>query len=219
MGNAVAGQPSLQVPPIAADPNVPSATPGEDPMSAFLASLGDGPRNSKLDVTPLRPRTLTQKLLPVLHVLSMLAMLAWFVVWKEPEAFEASWLSGGSTLQGSEKGFVGYNLKEFGWRRWARLARGPSTIAGLAVPSVVRHMLASLPLAKIYYKPAFFWAFTTLELALHSLRLFTQPVRICIVSIAFAADMTTGRVPAPNANRTSPALPPAAVSTNHPDNT
>ncbi|KAF8508474.1 hypothetical protein JB92DRAFT_2952835 [Gautieria morchelliformis] len=161
MGNAGANQPSFQVPPsIAGDPSAdPSAPPAEDPISALLASLGGGAGNPTPNVAPSRPRTLTQKLIPVLHVLSMLAMLVWFVVWKEPETFELSWLASTVKSEGSEQeAFLGYKLKGFGWRRWARLARGPPTIAGLVVPPL----------------PAFFWAFTTLELALHSLRLFAQ---------------------------------------------
>ncbi|KAF8584933.1 hypothetical protein K439DRAFT_1633055 [Ramaria rubella] len=167
MGGAAVGQPGLQMPPsIAADANAGHSAPSvpEDPISALLASFGasgdGGNAFAPTDVAPTRPRTLTQKLIPVLHVLSMLMILVWFVVWKEPQIFaDSSLLNSAKSERGEQEAFVGYNLKDFGWKRWARLARGAPTIAGLVVPPL----------------PAFFWAFTTIELALHSLRLFSQP--------------------------------------------
>ena len=139
MGSVSAGQPSLQVPPsIAAGPNTEPSAPAEDLISTLLASLGGEAGNTTPNAAPPRPRTFTQKLLPVLHVLSMLAMLVWFVVWKEPQTFTASWLSSTVKLEGREQeAFEGYKSTESGWRRWARLARGPPAIAGLIVPPVV----------------------------------------------------------------------------------
>jgi GET complex subunit GET2 len=142
MGGAGAGQPSLHVPPSkGAGPNADASSPPVgDPISALFASLGGEAGGSTPDVVPPRPRTLTQKLIPVLHVLSMIAILVWFVVWKEPETFAASWLSSATKVEGSEQeAFVGHNLNEFGWRRWARLAKGPP-VTGLAVPPLVRRI-------------------------------------------------------------------------------
>ena len=136
MGSAGAGQPDLQtLPSIATDPSVEPSATAEDHISTLLASLSGGAANTIPNTAPPRPRTLTKKLLPVLHVVTMLAILVWFVIWKEPETFEASWLSSMVKSEGGE-------LNEFGWRRWARLARGPPTTAGLFVPPVVCNMFA-----------------------------------------------------------------------------
>ena len=137
MGGPGAGQPSLNVPPsMGTGPNADTTSPPvDDPISALFSSLG-GQGNATPGVVSQRPRTLVQKLIPVLHVLSMLAMLAWFVVWKEPEIFAANWSASTTKLEGSEQA-TGYDY-EFGWGRWARLARGPP--AGLAILPLVRHI-------------------------------------------------------------------------------
>jgi hypothetical protein len=171
MGGAAIGQPGLQLPSgpanadANADPNaVPPASP-EDPLSTLLASLGGsaggpfgatGPGSAFGAAGSLfggsaspppqtqRPRTLVQKLVPVLHVLSMLAMLVWFVGWKEPEEFAETWLS--NSVKEDES--FGVGGKEFGWKRWARLARGPP-VAGLVVSPIVRGVFALIYVRRV----------------------------------------------------------------------
>ena len=159
MGGAGAGQPGPKLPPSVtaipnADPNFPSVP--EDPISTLLATLGGsagGPAGAtnglfsgkggpftQAEAPPPRPRTLVQKLIPVLHLLSMLAMLVWFLGWKEPEAFTELWLENSAKVEGSEQDVAtwAYNGKEFGWRRWAMLARGSPSTVGLVVSPLVR---------------------------------------------------------------------------------
>lgn len=72
---------------------------------------------------PPKPKTLLQKLMPLIHVLAAWLLLAYFVLWKEPEAYEA-------TTHGSE-------LANSRWRRWAELGwKSPED--GFGVQTVVR---------------------------------------------------------------------------------
>ena len=61
---------------------------------------------------------LLQKLLPVVHLIAGWALLAYFVMWKEPQAFEAQPHT--SAAEGSA------------WRRWAELGwRRPEDVWGV----------------------------------------------------------------------------------------
>ncbi|KAJ7139348.1 hypothetical protein C8R44DRAFT_847394 [Mycena epipterygia] len=90
------------------------------------------------DVAP--PKTRAQRLMPALHLAAVWALLAYFVVVREPAAAQ--------TVVNSEPSVA--------WR-WRQLVSGAGGLAGAwgvqAVP--------------------FFWAFMTLELVLHSLRIFS----------------------------------------------
>ena len=93
----------------------------DDPMSALMAALqggGDGappafpfPGAAGMmppsQAAPPKPKTLLQKLMPVVHIVCAWALLAYFVLWKEPEAYDAK-THGVSTTDGA-------------WRRWAEL--------------------------------------------------------------------------------------------------
>ncbi|KAF8525113.1 hypothetical protein BU17DRAFT_42083 [Hysterangium stoloniferum] len=167
MSGASAGQSGSQgfppgFPPITGTATDPSAPAAGDPFSALLSSIGgqEGGPFVAAAATPPQPRTLIQKLIPVLHVLSMIALVIWFVAWKEPEEFANTLAS--TVVHSNEAAseiLTGYDTNGIGWKRWARLTGGPASIAGLAIPPL----------------PAFFWAFTTIELLLHSLRLFSEP--------------------------------------------
>ncbi|KAF9466894.1 hypothetical protein BDZ94DRAFT_1250047 [Collybia nuda] len=86
-----------------------------------------------------------QKLMPFVHLGTMWCLLAYFVLYQEPKTHEA---------------LGGTNVESTGlWRRWAELGSGNS-ITDMA------------EVFKIQIVP-FFWAFTTLQIVLHSLRIFS----------------------------------------------
>ncbi|KAI0307399.1 hypothetical protein B0F90DRAFT_1828361 [Multifurca ochricompacta] len=131
-------------------------TSGDDPLLAFMSNLGMGADPGKgaggipLSQTKVKPKTLTQKLLPLLHLFSVWALVAFFVFWQEPETFRAR--NSPVVRSGSV------------WNRWARLATDPTE-------QTLLWSIQTVP---------FFWAFISLELAFHSMRIFsgfdsTQP--------------------------------------------
>jgi hypothetical protein len=103
-----------------------------DPLAALMAQISQGQpgKNPAVSVTP-KPRTLLQKLVPVLHLLSVWALLAYFVLWKEPEAYEARTFE---AMAGGGR-----------WRRWAELDRG-----NLAVGWGVQVVVCIHPYHNIY---------------------------------------------------------------------
>ncbi|PIL30776.1 hypothetical protein GSI_06944 [Ganoderma sinense ZZ0214-1] len=92
--------------------------PTEDPMAALMAAFQQGgagtppafpfPGTGKApsEVAPPKPKTLLQKLLPIIHIISAWALLAYFAIWREPEAYNTK-------THGSQ---------ESHWRRWAELS-------------------------------------------------------------------------------------------------
>jgi len=133
-------QPALPAP----IPSIESNIDSGDPLAALMAQLSQGQPGSTSSTTlptPKRPPTLLQKLVPVLHLLSVWALLAYFVLWKEPEVFEAR--------------TFGAAAAEGWWRRWGELSRG-NVSEGWGVQVV-----------------PFLWAFMALQIALHSLRIFS----------------------------------------------
>lgn len=113
--------------------------PVEDPMAALMAALqgggagappafpfpgaGKAPSEAALP----KPKTLLQKLLPIIHIISAWALLAYFALWKEPEAYDAK-------THGSV---------ESQWRRWAELSwKSPED--GWGVQTVVSGRLFSI---------------------------------------------------------------------------
>jgi GET complex subunit GET2 len=65
---------------------------------------------------PPKPKTLLQKLLPLLHLLSMVGIILFFIVWEEPRQFIAT-----MNQQGGQ-GVVDVTDK-FGWSRWETLSK------------------------------------------------------------------------------------------------
>lgn len=114
----------------------------DDPLLALMSNFGKGTGSTFPSQAEAKPKTLTLKLLPVLHVFSVWALVAFFVFWMEPEAFRAQ----NSAVVSSR------NM----WDRWARLATGSVEGSLWGVETV-----------------PFFWAFVSLELALHSIRIFS----------------------------------------------
>ncbi|KAK7041789.1 hypothetical protein VNI00_009078 [Paramarasmius palmivorus] len=97
-----------------------------------------------------KPKTAFQKLMPLVHLVAIWMLLAYFVFFKEPEA------QGELSLLESRDGLSSV------WRRWAELAyRDPkANVDSLAAKDWT---VAAVP---------FFWAFMSLQIALHSTRIF-----------------------------------------------
>ena len=112
---ALLGGPASRGPP-SFDVNAPltnNATP-DDPLLALLSGLGieggmsrGGEALSQSRTEP-KPKARIQKLLPLLHVISVWALVAFFILWREPEAFR-------------ERNSVIVSSGNI-WSRWAKLA-------------------------------------------------------------------------------------------------
>lgn len=196
-GQGIPGGPGLTPPQISSSASTPGTQPdfdpfagmnmggmggGNDPLSALMSQFQQGGAPGSMPPpqtrsAPPKPRTLIQKLLPLIHFICVWALLAYFVLWKEPEAFD-------SVTYGAVDG-KGLSL----WgRRWGELGRRVTTGAGWGVQAVVSLTYTSLPKKIHRCSPElqpFFWAFITLQLALHSLRIFSGFVRPCLLSCYF----------------------------------
>ena len=109
-----------------------SAVP-DDPLIALMTSLGvdpdigQGAGAASQSKPEAKPKSVIQKLLPILHVIAVWALIAFFIFWREPEAFRARNSAVVSTG----------NI----WNRWARLTSGPAEQSSWGIEIVV-----SLPL-------------------------------------------------------------------------
>lgn len=137
----------------------------DDPLIALMSSLGVDPGISLGAEAVSQPKaeakrkTVIQKLLPILHVIAVWALVAFFIFWREPEAFRARNSAVVST------GDI--------WNRWAWLASNPAEQSPWGIEKV-----------------PFFWAFVSLELALHSTRIFfnfdpTKPPLLLTLAIPY----------------------------------
>lgn len=155
---AYSAQPRLPMPPsattnTASDPLSNSENP-ENILAQMFSSFNgsaDAFMGQQAQTAPPPRRTLGQRLIPVLHLLSMIVLVVWFAVFKEPEQVR---------LNVASAGVKGIELEDnFGWNRWSRLMSVRPTGDMWSVPTM----------------SSFFWAFTTVELVLHSLRLISKP--------------------------------------------
>jgi len=147
MLNGMANRETSQFSPFA-EPNQAIPQVPEDPLSAlFTSMMGQDSNTSVPPYVPVKPKTLLQRALPLFHLLCMIGLLVWFVLWREPEQFAAT-------------------IKREGGEQVINVSK-TSRWAGLSKESPVKLGLVVSPL------PTFFWAFTTVELILHSIRLFT----------------------------------------------
>ena len=131
-------------------------TPG--PSTAFSGA------SSAFPAVP-QPRSKLQKLLPLIHVMSVWCLFVFFAAWREPMVHSEN-----STWQGEENSF---------WARWARLSPQSSRKLGETwqVQPVVRPYCA-LAFDQILTIPQPFWgALATLELLFFSFRIFSGSVR------------------------------------------
>jgi hypothetical protein len=101
----------------------------DDPLIALMSSLGVDPGigrgagavpQSKAEA---KPKTVIQKLLPIFHIIAVWALVAFFIFWREPEAFRARNSAVIST------GDI--------WNRWARLATSPAEQSSWGIEIVV----------------------------------------------------------------------------------
>jgi hypothetical protein len=112
----------------AAAPNATTTPTPDDPLAAMMSSLQQmdpsrGGPTSKVPVppAPAKPPSTLQKFMPLLHILCSWCILAFFVLFKEPQVFVER--SGGAS--------------DTYWKRWAELAwRGPN-LEGWSVQFVV----------------------------------------------------------------------------------
>ncbi|PFH48214.1 hypothetical protein AMATHDRAFT_150439 [Amanita thiersii Skay4041] len=127
-----------------------SIPPFDDAMMSTLLSNSmkfDGMRKPSGVQEESKPRTVFQKLVPVMHMLGMWALLLWFIMWRQGEY---SLHSQSSSLNESA------NLRF--WEVWANLSkRAPPQLESISERTGVN----------------FFWAFVTLQVVLHSIRLFS----------------------------------------------
>lgn len=130
------------------DPDVlgPNGAMTEDPLLALMsnftagAGAGKGAGSMPLSQAEARPKTMTQKLLPILHVFSVWALVAFFVIWMEPEAFRAQ---NSAVVPSSNT-----------WNRWAQLATGSVEGSLWRVETVVSIVLVTatgIILSDIHY--------------------------------------------------------------------
>ncbi|KAF8972577.1 hypothetical protein BDZ97DRAFT_1901133 [Flammula alnicola] len=118
-----------------------------DPSAGGVAGGGMFPPFGPGWVEP-KEKSKLQKVLPLLHLLAMWCLLAYFVLWGEPKVHK--------DLTGEDLGLGVMGL----WKRWADLGQKSPLLAN------------SLQTFRIHVVP-FFWAFTTLQIGLHSLRIFS----------------------------------------------
>jgi len=143
MGVGVDSQPQLST----AASNAATAPTPDDPLAAIMSSLqqmdpsrGGAAGKAPAPPAPASPPSTLQKFMPLLHILCTWFILAFFVLYKEPQVFVEH--SGGAvdTL----------------WKRWAELAWRSSSLQGWGVQFV-----------------PFMWVFMTVQVMLHSVRIFT----------------------------------------------
>ncbi|KAG6829898.1 hypothetical protein H0H92_003031 [Tricholoma furcatifolium] len=138
------------------DPDT-SLPPMDNPFAAMLASAASqGPSGAGIPPSTLfppqtlppepKPPTRFQRLMPFVHLITVWSLLAYFVLYTEPRAHADS------LGRASDDGMAL-------WKRWAELGRAGG----------VSDIVSSL---RIQVLP-FFWAFTTVQILLHSLRIFS----------------------------------------------
>jgi hypothetical protein len=127
----------------------------DDPLSTIMSQImtnfsqsgaSSTPPSSVAPEAPPKPKTLFQRLLPLIHVLSTLVLLFYFVVHIEPAKHAAA---AHLFEEGSDQGPMAR------WARWAQLAKRQQDGWGVQVVPI-------------------FWTFVVLQLSLHSLRLFSE---------------------------------------------
>jgi hypothetical protein len=124
MGVGIDSQPQLST----AASNAATAPTPDDPLAAIMSSLqqmdpsrGGATGKAPAPLAPANPPSTLQKFMPLLHILCTWCILAFFVLYKEPQVFVER--SGGAvdTL----------------WKRWAELAWRTPSLEGWGVQFVV----------------------------------------------------------------------------------
>ncbi|KAK7468372.1 hypothetical protein VKT23_002888 [Stygiomarasmius scandens] len=136
-----------------------------------MAGTGPGmPPGAMMATEPPKPKTLLQRLMPLIHLVAMWALLAYFAFFQEPKVYEETF--GATSVSGS--GWQGV------WTRWGELAkRNPlSSSSDSLTGESAGWTVAALP---------FFYAFISLQIGLHSIRIFSgfdKPQLPSLLSIA-----------------------------------
>lgn len=114
---------------------------------------------------PTKPQSKLQKFLPLIHIISVWCLFAFFAIWKEPIVYSEHPL-----WQGKADSF---------WARWARLSPQSSRTPGETwqVQPVVRPYDFLLSIRILTLPQPFWGALATLELVLFSFRIFSGFVR------------------------------------------
>lgn len=122
----------METPDFGAALNV-NANAADDPFAMMLSSMLQGqsgangempqmpqmpgmPPMPGMNMAPPKQPTLLQRILPALHVLSIWTMLGFFVLFREPLAFDAQ------THRGSTTGWLG---------RWGELLHAQGSVSGV----------------------------------------------------------------------------------------
>jgi GET complex subunit GET2 len=129
------GPPPSQPHPYDVNAPVTNSAAPDDPLLALMSSLGvdagigRGAGAVSQSKAETKPKTAIQKLLPILHVIAVWALVAFFIFWQEPEAFRARNSAVVST------GDI--------WNRWARLANSPAERSSWGIEIVVSVLLSN----------------------------------------------------------------------------
>lgn len=128
MGGALNPAASSQPPP----PSFATPPPADDPLATVMAQLArlnpQGGAAGKAPAPPAAPKppTRVQKWMPLLHLVCMWCLLAFFVLWKEPQVFVEQ------TAGAVEVAF---------WKRWPKLVTQGTLGGAWGVQVVVSHFV------------------------------------------------------------------------------
>lgn len=138
--------------------------PADGPLTTVMTQLaqanqGQGPAAGKAPApaAPPQPPSFLQNLLPLVHMLCMWTLLAFFVFWKEPQVFAEKTGSAENSL----------------WERWQTLAQRRPDAGWWGVQLAVSRYQSLWKLNSLNDQKPFFWTFMTLQIMLHSIRIFS----------------------------------------------
>ena len=165
-----------------------SEEPNIDLLNALMAAQQQRSGSPEEEPTPFRdtlptfpltakPLSKLQKFLPLIHIVSIWCLFAFFALWREPTVHDEN-----SPWQGKENSF---------WARWARLSPQSSRTASEAwqVQPVVRFCYVLAPIRILTLPQPFWGALATLELTMFSFRVFSGFVR-CFSRKPFTIGLT-----------------------------
>lgn len=135
---------------------------------SMMGMDGKFPAAPGMGMEPPKEKTKLQKAMPLLHLVAMWCLLAYFVLWAEPKAY--------SEAVGVAEGQGAVSL----WRRWAELGRKNPMVSEAMQTFRIQIVVCVFRLLELLIgngsprlPQPFFWAFTTLQIVLHSLRIFS----------------------------------------------
>lgn len=139
-GSPIPPPPSGQPQQFPLPPSNMTADGQSDPLAALMASFGQQapppPGAAGKAPSPAAPPTRVQRLMPLIHLLAVWALLAYFVLWKEPKAFSGVVGAAVGVGGGAEGRWARW--ADLGWRGTGVAASGFTSVGGWAVQFVVR---------------------------------------------------------------------------------